>query len=385
MVIGVTGTKGKTTVVELLHAVLAGAGYSVASASSLRFKINNEETRNETKMTMPGRFFAQKFLREALKKNCRYAVLEVTSEGVKQFRHRFIRFRMAVMTNVAPEHLESHGSFENYLRSKLDLFWRLGQEGAAIINADDEKGIRFSAATGARKIFYGHDFIKTDNKVFAIKERDVSYNGTRFHIDSHEIISPLLGEFNFYNILAVLGASIGLNIPLDTAGQAIAKISGIPGRLEYIQKKPFAVVVDYAHTPDSLRSVYGLLKSSSEARMICVLGAAGGGRDSWKRPKFGEISEEFCSIIIVTNEDPYDEDPEEIMEEITRGWSKKELGEKIADRRLAIACALRRARSGDIVVITGKGAEPWIIGKNGTKTSWDDRQVVLEELRKLEK
>lgn len=170
--------------------------------------------------------------------------------------------------------------------------------------------------------------------------------------------------------------------------------------MEFVQKEPFAVVVDYAHTPQSLRNVYTFLKDCgtsnqlSVTKLICVLGAAGGGRDKWKRPEFGRIAAEFCDCIILTNEDPYDENPEAILDEIASGFpqiqnSKSEIpnrpqtanNKKILDRREAIREALKLAKSGDTVVITGKGAEPWIMGPNGTKTAWDDREVVREELK----
>src|SRR3989338_1454914 len=153
-VIGITGTKGKTTVVELIHEILQAGGEKTASVSSLRFRVGGDTEINEKKITMPGRFFLQRFLHRAVKSGCRYVVLEVTSEGIKQFRHRFINFSAAVMTNMEREHIESHGSFERYLRAKLDLFWRLPMSAVAVINRHDPYMDRFCAATGARKIFH---------------------------------------------------------------------------------------------------------------------------------------------------------------------------------------------------------------------------------------
>ena len=378
---GVTGTKGKTTVVELLHEILKEGGAKVASLSSLRFRIGDKIQINDRKMTMPGRFFVQKFLHEAAEAGCKYAILEVTSEGIKQFRHRFIRFQTAVMTNVSSEHIESHGSFEKYLRAKLDLFWRLPKRGLAIINRDDPLYQRFSAATPAHKIFYGKEGVAISTKLLAVRHVKINEGGIDFEINNQVIFSPLLGEFNFYNVLAAVTAGLSQHVAYEKIAAAVSGVSVIPGRVEFVQKEPFDVVVDYAHTPDSLKKVYTFLKESNPA-LICVLGAAGGGRDKWKRPELGRIAAEFCDEIILTNEDSYDEDPASIVEEVSRGVGGKKC-KKILDRRMAIREALKLARGGDAVVITGKGAEPLMAGPLGAKIPWDDREVIREELAKI--
>ena len=422
-VIGVTGTKGKTTTVELLHAVLAESGAPVASLSSLRFKIGEREIQNKLKMTMPGRFFVQKFLRDALRAGAAYVILEVPSQGIAQFRHRFIRFHTAVMTNVAPEHLEAHGGFENYLRSKLDLFWRLPKTSAVVINHDDPVWPRFSAATGAHKIFYSSEEIVFNARAWKIEHPVIGDQGISFSCHDIPIVSSLLGTFNFYNILAAMAVGLAEHVSLERIGAGVGKVSGIAGRMEFVQKTPFQVVVDYAHTPDSLRNVYAFfgknknvnpVRSSRGAlnpafaqsvwhsspgqaaghsasngvknrkkKLICVLGATGGGRDRWKRPEFAKIAEEFCYEIIVTNEDPYDEDAEAIVDQIVAGFSHTQEFRKIMDRREAIRAAVHFAQPGDTVVITGKGSEPWIMGPEGEKIPWDDRAVAREELERL--
>ena len=389
-VIGVTGTKGKTSTVELIHAILEEGGFKTASLSSLRFKVGDKEEKNTTKMTMPGRFFIQNFLHEAVKAGCTHVVLEVTSQGIKQFRHRFIRFDTAVMTNLAPEHLESHGGLERYLRAKLDLFWRLKPEATAIVNRDDVLAARFLAATRAKKGLYGKGGIEINGKLFPVKEVEITQKGIGFEVGDMEFHSSMLGEFNFYNILAAVSVGLREHISLEKIKEGIKKISGISGRLEFIQKEPFAVVVDYAHTPDSLRSVYGFLRDlnpksySLDPRLICVLGAAGGGRDKWKRPEMGRIAVEFCSEIILTNEDPYDEDPIAIINDIFAGIPKEHQAKakSYTDRREAIYESLKLAEVGDAVVITGKGAENCIMGSGGEKIPWDDREVAREELKK---
>ena len=408
-VIGVTGTKGKTTVVHLLHDILASSGEKVASLSSLRFRIGEREEENQLKMTMPGRFFLQKFLRRAVRAGCRWAVIEVTSQGIAQSRHRFIKFGAAVMTNVAPEHIEAHGSFERYLRSKLDLFWRLRPSAVAIINRDDPQSRRFCAATAAVPLLYGRMGIDVKIKSWPVREVVIGSNGISFDIGDQQFTSTLIAEFNFYNILAAITTGLSQHLRLEKMARAVAEFSGVAGRMEFIARQPFAVVVDYAHTPDSLRSVYQTLRSEGQTangkrqkingkrqktkaegrRMICVLGSAGGGRDRWKRPELGKIAAEFCEEIILTNEDPYDEDQTAILEEIASGLplcpkpkTQNPRPQKILDRRTAIQAALQSAKPGDTVVITGKGAEPWIMGRDGGKIPWDDRAVAREELQK---
>lgn len=382
VVVGVTGTKGKTTAVELVGKILEESGKKTASLSSVGFKIGDKKWRNELKMTMPGRFFVQKFLYDAVRAGCSYAVLEVTSEGIKQFRHRFIRFDAVVMTNLSPEHIESHGSFEKYLRAKLDIFWRLPCGGVAIINKDDPKANRFGAATAANKVWYGEIGIVTGDNFWPISDLNISENGIRFEINKHPVFSPLLGKFNFYNILAAVSVGLSQHIPIEKIISSLSRVSQIPGRLEFIQKEPFGAAVDYAHTPDSLRAAYAALKNQSQGKFICVLGAAGGGRDKWKRPEFGKIAAEFCDEIVLTDEDPHDEDPELIIKNIAAGISKDKSFQIKIDRREAIGAALKSAKPGDVVIITGKGAESFIMGPNGSKIPWDDREVVREELKK---
>jgi len=408
-VIGVTGTKGKTTVVELLHEILNERA-KAASLSSLRFRIGDKVTLNDKKMTMPGRFFVQQFLHKARKSGCKYAVLEVTSEGIKQFRHRFIKFDIAIMTNVAPEHIEAHGSFEKYLRAKLDLFWRTQKNGIAIINRDDPQKERFAAATAARKIWYGKNGVRTFDRQYHISDLSWNEEGIIFDINGVTIRSSLQGGFNFYNILAAVALGLSQHISLEKIAARAARVSEIPGRMEFIQREPFAVVVDYAHTPDSLQSVYQTIqqyviasdqrergnpedrhglrpRDDGGRRIICVLGSAGGGRDKWKRPEMGKIAAEFCDEIILTNEDPYDENPAQILSEIKSGITSNQLlvTKEILDRREAIRHALKSAQKGDVVIISGKGAEPWIMSSGGVKIPWDERVIVKEELDFLSK
>ncbi len=374
-VVGVVGTKGKTSTIEIISAILEEAGYKTALTSSLRFKTNKESQKNEYKMTMPGRFFMQKFLRKAVKEKCQYAILEMTSEGAVQHRHKFIKLNALIFTNLAPEHIEAHGSFENYREAKLKYFKALEKSKEKrriiIINEDDQNAGRFLNFDIPEKIKYG---LKN------LKSYTLLKDGVEFEIDNIKIKSKLCGEFNLYNILAAISFCKSQNIGVETIKIAVEKFKGIEGRMEEINEgQDFKIIVDYAHTPDSLEKVYEVFQNSKK---ICVLGSAGGGRDKWKRPEMGKIASKHCDQIILTNEDPYDEDPRAIVEEVKGGISSGRC-EIIMDRGEAIKKALSYAKTGDAVIITGKGAEPWLMGPKGTKIKWDDREVVREELRKI--
>ncbi len=380
VVIGVTGTNGKSTVVDLTHRIFVAAGRRTASASSLRFIIDDREWKNELKMTMPGRFFLQKFLYDALRKRCDTVILEVTSEGVRQSRHRFITFDAAVLTNVTPEHIESHGSFEKYRASKLQFFSSAKKTKTLVINGDDPSADLFLAAGGSGEAWIyglhpeprlGAKLVKPDAYTVGEEGITFTYENTRFEL-------KLRGEFNLSNALATLALARSQGILIEAIQQGLRGAESIPGRLEIVARSPHFVVVDYAHTPDALEKVYKTLKKDT-ARLICVFGSAGGGRDKWKRAEMGKIADRSCDEIILTDEDPYDEDPKTIIEDIKKGILEKR-PDVFLDRKEAIGRALTKATDGDTVVITGKGAEPWMMVRGGKRIPWDDRKIVRQAL-----
>ena len=374
-VIGVTGTNGKSTVVFLISRILEKAGYQVAALSSIQFKIKDRVWPNDLKMTMPGRITIQKFLKQANKAGCQYVVLEVTSEGIKQHRHQFINFQTAVFTNLTKEHIESHGSFENYKKAKGKLFKALKSNGKMIINSDDPNADYFLGFKAGEKMKYG---------LKSAKDIEFSRNGISFKFKETQFNLNLIGKFNIYNALAAILVGLSEKIPLNKIKLALENIKGIPGRMEFVVKEPFTVIVDYAHTPDALEKVYQTIRESFSGKIIGVLGAAGGGRDKWKRLKFGKIAEKYLDKIIITNEDPYNEDPSQILSEIKSGISNFKFQisnfHEILDRREAIRKAINLAKQDDVIIITGKGCEPWMCVANNKKVPWDDREVVREEL-----
>ena len=369
-VIGVTGTDGKSTTVNLISKVLESSGEKVAVVSSISFKIGDKEIPNKLKMTMPGRFTIQKFLKQAIKEKCKYFVLEVSSEGIKQYRHKFIDFDIAVFTNLSPEHIESHKGFENYKKTKGKLFKETKE--IHIINIDDENAQYFLQFPAKKKYTYG------------MEKGDINFKNNPFDL-------KLIGDFNIYNALAAMCVGVSQDIDIKTIKLALESAEGIPGRMELVIKEPFKVIVDYAVTPNAFEKVYKILKPKA-GKMICVFGACGGGRDKWKRPVLGGIAVKYCDEIILTNEDPYDENPQQIIEQIITGIENISINQqnphksavlKILDRREAIKKALILAKSGDMVIITGKGCEPWMCVAGGKKIAWDDRQIIREEFKNL--
>lgn len=368
-VVGITGTNGKTTVAEMIFKILEEAGYKTAVMNSIEFKIGQKIEPNLLKMTMPGRFKVQKFLRKAVNSGCRYAVLEVTSEGILQHRHRFINFTAAIFTNLSPEHLERHGGFENYREAKGKLFQKT--KNIHIINSEDENSGYFFQFPAKKKYSYG------------LEKGEINKNNFNLNL-------KLPGEFNISNALAAVSFGLSQGIKPEVCRKAVEEIEEIPGRMQEIIKKPFRVFVDYAFTPNALEKVYRTLRDGSfseKGKMICLLGACGGGRDKWKRPVLGKIAAKFCHRIIIANEDPYDEKPEEIIASVKSGITGTGFPEdhifQIPDRRKAIRKSLELADPGDIVIITGKGSEPWMCLGQGEKIPWDDRQIVREELNSI--
>ena len=376
-VIGITGTKGKTSTVELVNVILETAGYKTSLAGTLRFKIGDKSENNKFKMTMPGRFFLQKFLRKSVKEKCDFAILEMTSEGTKQFRHKFTRLNSLIFTNLTPEHIESHGSYEKYREAKLKIAKALEKSPkkrkVLVVNEDDKESHRFLNFNIKEKYSYS----LKNAEPFELKKI-----GLKLRVDKQTINSHLSGKFNIYNILAAITFAKSQNIGIDTIKKAIEKFKGIRGRVELIDEgQDFTAIVDYAHTADSLEKLY---EAFPDSKRICVLGGTGGGRDQQKRQIMGSIADKYCSEIILTNEDPYDEDPGKIVTDITEGI-KKPIYQIIMDRKEAIKKAVLLARTGDTIFITGKGTDPYIMGPNNSKLDWDDatitREIIINSLK----
>lgn len=378
-VIGVTGTKGKTSTTEMVNAIFEAAGEKTAVLGTIRFKIGEKSRRNLYKMTIPGRGFLQRFLADAVRSGCTTAIIEMTSEGAKQYRQRFTEMDALIFTNLSPEHIESHGSYERYRDAKLSIARTLARSSKPrrfmVANADDAEGGAFLAVPGVEPIPY------TLNDA---KDAEITDRGSTFNFAGVRMRTHLPGKFSLMNALAAATVARAFGVPPEKIAAGLDSLTSIPGRAEEVRTgHGFRVIVDYAHTKESLESLYD---AYADDTLVCVLGNTGGGRDKWKRPVMARTAEKHCAHVILTNEDPYDEDPQKILSEMAEGFTGK-THEIILDRREAIRRALLKAQELSksrkvTVAITGKGTDPYIMGKNGTKIPWDDRTVVEEELRK---
>jgi len=371
-IIAITGTKGKTTTAEFVNAILEANGARTALSSTLRFKVGNTSRPNMYKMSLPGRFFLQHFLRQAVDAGCSHAIVEITSEAAKQYRHIFTEIDALLFTNLAPEHIESHGSFEKYADAKLSIGHALvssrKRPRIMVANTDDAYGARFLAL--------GAD-INTAYHMSDVTDIHETSGGTIFTHSNTRFSLAIPGRFNIANALAAIGYARAVGMTEETIVRGLASVGAVRGRMEHINAgQDFTVIVDYAHTPESLEAAYGVYPDKHK---ICVLGSTGGGRDTWKRPAMGAIADTHCAHIILTDEDPYDENPDAIVADVRTGITHTPC-EVIMDRRMAIARAISLAHRGDVVYITGKGTDPYIMGKDGIKTPWDDATVAREEL-----
>lgn len=423
-VIGITGTNGKTTVCQMTANILEEAGYRVAMASTISFKIAQKEWVNKTKFTTLSSFAVQKFIKNAVEAGCEYLVLETSSHALDQNRVWGIKYDVAVMTNVTREHLDYHKTMEDYRLAKYKLFINTS---VIVINLDMIKPKDYLVYKSRKK--YGYTLkeenfcdkydcgditmIKADDVELGLDYSSFKVNGAAFRIN-------LLGEFNMENALASVCVGISQNIPLEKINRALERIKGVPGRMERVHNdKGIEIIIDYAVTPDSLLKLYKLIQriNTKTAKVIAVFGSCGD-RDRGKRPIMGEIVSKYADYVIVTNEDPYGENPVQIINEVFSGVTgqeakgnlpnfqfsninpvkeesiyndritddKKRVEGKncwrILDRRKAINFALKLAKPEDMVVITGKGAEEVMaIGKK--RIPWNDKKVVLEELSGL--
>lgn len=376
IVIGVTGTNGKSSTVQFIAQLLTILGEKVGYTTTAGFSVAGQAIENQLKMTMPGRFLLQRLLRQMVAAGCRYAIVETSSQGIAQFRHLGINYDVAVFTNLTPEHIESHGSFEAYKQAKGRLFSHLvnsprkkfaGQmmEKISIINTDDPHADYFASFVPDRLVRF-------------------SFEQPNFEL----VTIPLEADFQKKNVLAAANVLEALGFSHGAVAQAITELKPIAGRFEKVEKgQPFAVIVDYAYEPYALQALYESVARLAPRRIIGVHGSAGGGRDKARRYQIGKLAAEREDIVIVTNEDPYDEDPRAIIEAVARGASEngKIEGQNlflIDDRAAAIERAIGLAEPGDAVLLTAKGSEQVMAVAHGQKIPWSDRQVALQALAK---
>ncbi|HET8840421.1 MAG TPA: UDP-N-acetylmuramoyl-L-alanyl-D-glutamate--2,6-diaminopimelate ligase [Ktedonobacteraceae bacterium] len=394
--IGVTGTDGKTTTSNLISTLLDSAGIRNGLMTTANFKISGKEWENPTRQSTLEALDIQQFLRRLLDEGATAAVIESTSHGLELQRVRGCAFDIGVVTNITHEHLDFHKTIENYRRAKARLFEMLdperdkgsGVSPAAILNQDDISYDILKPYCRVPILSYG---IETPADVRAV-DLQLGADRTRFRAilpdGEIEISSRLVGRFNVSNCLAAIATAYSLGIDADLIASTLATVHGVTGRMERIDEgQPFTVIVDYAHTPDSLEKVLTILRPLTSGKLMAVFGSAGQ-RDRQKRPIMGQIAAQMTDFFVITDEDPREEDRLAILQEIAEGarTAGRHEGEDflcIADRREAIASVFARARRGDTILLAGKGHEQSII-IGTTKLPWDDRRVAREQLALLE-
>jgi UDP-N-acetylmuramoyl-L-alanyl-D-glutamate--2,6-diaminopimelate ligase len=379
--VGITGTNGKTTTAFLVRALLEADGRPTGLLGTVKSIVGGAE--DEVERTTPEAIDLQRTFREMLDSGDRAAVIEVSSHALELHRADAIHFAAAIFTNLTQDHLDFHPTMEDYFGAKRKLFTELAPR-RSIINIDDAYGERLTGEVIDPVTFA----LTATDAMYRAGEVETGLAGSRFTVRTPEgpieLASPLRGTFNVLNVLAAFATACTLGVPAHTAAAAIRTAGQVPGRFETVDEgQPFAVIVDYAHTPDSLENVLRTARNLSPGRLHVVFGA-GGDRDRTKRPLMGEIARRLADRVIVTSDNPRSEDPEAIISEILAGAGSGPEVEHDPDRRAAIERALAEAGAGDVVVIAGKGHEQGQEFEHGRKLPFDDVMVARETLRAAE-
>jgi UDP-N-acetylmuramoyl-L-alanyl-D-glutamate--2,6-diaminopimelate ligase len=385
-VIGVTGTNGKTTVSFMIKAILEAAGIKSGLIGTVHYEIG--ERIIPAQRTTPESLEVQRMMAQMLRADCQACVMEVSSHALEQKRVLGIDFDAAVFTNLTRDHLDFHGTMENYFAAKRKLFTALGSGGkkaAAVFNVDDDFGARLTGQTNAEvELTYG---LHKAARLRATKIQ-LGREGSKFTIESPERTFgcrlPLIGRHNIYNALAAVGAVLALGVQVAHVQAAFNAITPVPGRLESVSLgQPFGVFVDYAHTDDALKNVLVTLREITTGRVLVAFGC-GGNRDAGKRPKMGRISAELADFTIITSDNPRKESAEAIAVQIEAGFREVRADQYRVelDRRRAIQEIIGEAREGDSVLIAGKGHETYQ-ESDDTVVPFDDRQHAREALQGL--
>ncbi len=376
--IGVTGTNGKTTTSHIIESILIQK-YRVGLIGTLYYKLNGEI--NKSKDTTPEPPDLQEIFSRMVERDIEYCVMEVSSHGIDFFRVHGVDYNVGLFTNFTQDHLDYHKTMEHYLQTKIKLFKWLDPGDFAIANIDDVHARDFLAATVANKITFG---INNKADVMA-KDIDFTIKGTKYRlitpIGEIDIDQQLVGLFNVYNSLAAVAVAISQNIDLETIKLGLEKKIIVAGRFELVDKgQPFSVVVDYAHTPDGMEKVLNLAKNLNPKRLITVFGC-GGDRDKEKRPIMGKIAAQYSDMVVLTADNPRNENPGQILDQIVQGMDSTP-HHRIIDRHEAIEFAIRQAQPGDIVMLVGKGHETTQTLKDRT-IHFNDVEVAEEILDRV--
>lgn len=389
-VVGVTGTNGKTTTTYMLREIFQRAGLRVGLIGTIQILIGDESFPNPN--TTPNVIDLQHVFAEMRARKIQIVVMEVSSHALAENRVAGVEFDTAVFTNLTQDHLDFHGTMENYLRAKTRLFDAVSRNGrkrdkCAVVNVDDAASDEILRHCLCRKISYAvkkSAYLRAENVTVRADgmELILGVGNAREGYTLVNVSTYVTGMFNVYNVLAAIGAALAENIRLDVIKNALENFRSVPGRFERIfSDAPFAVIVDYAHTPDGIKNVLQTARQIADGKILTVFGC-GGDRDNRKRPIMGKIAAELSNVVIATSDNPRTENPEKILDDVEVGI-REAIGsktyERIADRRAAIFRAIELADAGDVVLILGKGHENYQILNSGT-IHFDDREVAREAI-----
>jgi UDP-N-acetylmuramoyl-L-alanyl-D-glutamate--2,6-diaminopimelate ligase len=396
-VIGITGTDGKTTTVGMIAHILNRSGKKCGALSTAFFQIGNDVTWNPTQKTSPSPFMVQKFLRECVEAGCTHVVLECSSHGLLQGRVSFTWPMVAGITNISEEHLDYHGTMDKYLRAKSILFRSLRKHaGVAVLNADDRSFEMLRSIKSPWNIDYStekkFEAPENDNTcALWITEMNAQVGEVRANLHcntegaTYLLQMPIAGAFNLTNALCAIGCTHALNVSLSDCVSSLRSFKGIPGRMEQIDiGQDFSVYIDFTVTPQSYEATLSTLKSSlREGGRLLVLTGSCGDRMKEKRPLIGKIVSTYADIMVVANEDPYTEDPENIIDDVWAGIDQSRTeAHRIFDRHEAIRFLLQKEQTNDTVIFCGKGSDTTMWVKTG-QIPWNEREIVKEELGRL--
>lgn len=390
-IVGITGTKGKTSSSEFVWSVLQNGGYKTGLIGTAHVLLGTDEIPNMIHMTMPSPWVTQKLLKKMLSEKCTHVVLEVSSEGLKQYRHIGINYDIAVFTNISPEHLPSHNnSFEAYKKAKRRLFEHVlvsakkpfFPKKISLINGDSNEASYYKAVAIDETILYSLDTYIKENKIDREKNT-LTIENTACHIS-------IPGLFNMYNALVAYHVGRACGVDMVDIQKGIEVVKVIPGRMEEIfdEKLSYRVFIDYAHEKLSMQNLLETLsqmKKNATDKIIILFGAEGGGRDPQKRKDMAVLADTHADTIILSNVDPYNDNPETIIQDIAKYITHKKQDENlflITDRKEGIRKAFTLADKGDIVCICGKGAEKTMV-IDGKTILWDERQIVRDVLKEV--
>ncbi len=372
--VGVTGTNGKTSIATLLYNVFRSLGYKVGLLSTVCNFVDSRAI--ESTHTTPDAIQLNALLKEMVDCGCEFAFMEVSSHAVEQQRIYGLNFDGGVFTNLTRDHIDYHGTFQNYLKAKKAFFDMLGKDAFVLTNIDDKNGMVMLQNTKARKLTYA---LRTmaDYKTRVLED---SLEGMTLEMNMHEVILPFVGRFNAYNLTAVFGVAVQLGFEEDEVLRVLSAQKTVSGRFETIQtSQGFTAIVDYAHTPDALENVLETINEvrSGNGTLYTVVGC-GGNRDKGKRPMMAKVAAELSDKLILTSDNPRNEDPQSIIDDMLQGIDPVQMKKTlvIVDRAQAIRTACMMATKGDVLLVAGKGHEDYQI-VNGVKHHFDDKEQII--------